>query len=211
MPLTRISYCCHRFDWFFLYWDSNIITSLRVSGVHIGECGVTWRCFSCTHLLAPSSKQTTRWQTIICSFSVVNHKQWTYATGRERKEDGKPCVTNVTIILFEITLRQTSLSFKQMFLQRPENINVLWGSRHNKQVTALSCAFCRPLMSAVLLRKLTNVPHEWSPITVNKRHRGTTWCKTAQNVSSRCPLQSDIEQIQNLFLMRQSLQAGLKR
>ena len=94
------------------------------------------------------------------------------------------------MILFEITLRQTSLSFKQMFLQRPENINVLWGSRHNKQVTALSCAFCRPLMSALLLRKLTNVPHEWSPITVNKRHRGTRRCKTAQNVSSRCPLQS---------------------
>ena len=37
-------------------------------------------------------------------------------TGRKRKEDGKPCVTSETIILFEITLRQTSLSFKQMFL-----------------------------------------------------------------------------------------------
>ena len=37
--------------------------------------------------------------------------QWTCATGRERKEDGKPCVTRVTIILFEITFRQTSLSF----------------------------------------------------------------------------------------------------
>ena len=48
----------------------------------------------------------------------------TYATGRERKEDGKPRVTSMTIILFEITLRQTSLSFKQMFLQRPQNINV---------------------------------------------------------------------------------------
>ena len=32
------------------------------------------------------------------------------------KEDGKPCVTNVAIIFFEITLCQTSLSFKQMFL-----------------------------------------------------------------------------------------------
>ena len=39
----------------------------------------------------------------------------TYATGRERKEDGKPRVTNVTIILLEITFRQTSLSFKQIF------------------------------------------------------------------------------------------------
>ena len=35
---------------------------------------------------------------------------------RERKEDGKPCVTSVTIILFEITFCQTSLSFKQIFL-----------------------------------------------------------------------------------------------
>ena len=38
-----------------------------------------------------------------------------YATGRERKEDGKPCVTSVTIILFEATFRQTSLSFKRNF------------------------------------------------------------------------------------------------
>ena len=29
-----------------------------------------------------------------------------------RKEDDDPCVTNVTIILFEITFRQTSLSLK---------------------------------------------------------------------------------------------------
>ena len=34
----------------------------------------------------------------------------------ERKEDGKPCVTSVTIILFEITFRKNSLSFKQIFL-----------------------------------------------------------------------------------------------
>ena len=59
----------------------------------------------------------------------LNHRttKWTYATGRAGKEDGKPCVTSVTIILFEITLRQSSLSFKQMFLQRPENINFKWG------------------------------------------------------------------------------------
>ena len=48
----------------FLYLDFNMITSLHVSGVHWGECGVTSRCFSCTHLLAPSSKHDTRWQTI---------------------------------------------------------------------------------------------------------------------------------------------------
>ena len=38
-----------------------------------------------------------------------------YATGRERKEDGKPCITSVIIILFETTFRQTSLSFKRIF------------------------------------------------------------------------------------------------
>ena len=44
---------------------------------------------------------------------------------------------SVTAILFEMILRQTSLSFKQMCLQRPEkteNINVEWGSRHTTQV-----------------------------------------------------------------------------
>ena len=48
----------------FLYWDFDMITSLQVSGVYWGDCGVTSRCFSCAHLLAPSSKHATRWQTI---------------------------------------------------------------------------------------------------------------------------------------------------
>ena len=38
-----------------------------------------------------------------------------YATGRESKEDGKPCVASVKKILFETTFRQTSLSFKGNF------------------------------------------------------------------------------------------------
>ena len=38
-----------------------------------------------------------------------------YATGRESKEDGKPCVASVKKILFETTFRQTSLSFKRNF------------------------------------------------------------------------------------------------
>ena len=75
---TRLALILHAADqdlvllpslWFILpvvllYWDFNMITSLHVSGVHWGECGVTSRCFSCTHLLAPSSKRATRWQTI---------------------------------------------------------------------------------------------------------------------------------------------------
>ena len=44
---------------------------------------------------------------------------------QERKEDGKPCVTSVTLILFAKTFRQTSLSFKQTFSQKTENINVM--------------------------------------------------------------------------------------
>ena len=46
-------------------------------------------------------------------------------------------MTTVTTILFEITFRQTSLSFKQIFLWKQENINAKWRSRHNMQVTAL--------------------------------------------------------------------------
>ena len=44
----------------------------------------------------------------------------------EIKEDGKPCVTRVTTVLFEEKkLLQTSSSFKQIFFcKRPENINV---------------------------------------------------------------------------------------
>ena len=42
---------------------------------------------------------------------------------------------SVTIILFEITFCQTSLSFKQIFCKRPENIK--WRSRQNTKVIAL--------------------------------------------------------------------------
>ena len=34
----------------------------------------------------------------------------------QKDSGGKPCVTSVTIILFEKSFRQTSLSFKQIFL-----------------------------------------------------------------------------------------------
>ena len=41
---------------------------------------------------------------------------WTYATEQEIKQDSKPCVTSMTIILFEEILPQTSSFFKQIFL-----------------------------------------------------------------------------------------------
>ena len=47
-----------------------------------------------------------------------------YATGRERKEEGKPCVTSVKIILFETTFRQTSLSFKWICFVKTVNVKV---------------------------------------------------------------------------------------
>ena len=47
--------------------------------------------------------------------------RWTYATGRKRKEDGKPCVTNVTILL-EKTFRQISPSDKQTFLKEQKTL-----------------------------------------------------------------------------------------
>ena len=52
-----------------------------------------------------------------------------YATGRERKEDGKPCVTSVTITLFEITFRQTSLSFKQFFCKDQKTLMLSFETR----------------------------------------------------------------------------------
>ena len=61
-----------------------------------------------------------------------------YATGRERKEEGKPCVTRVKIILFETTFRQTSLSFKRIFFVKTVNVEVRWISRQNKYVIVLS-------------------------------------------------------------------------
>ena len=48
-------------------------------------------------------------------------------------------MTSVTIILFEITLRQTSLSFKHFFWQRPQNITVKWGQHaRNSPATFVS-------------------------------------------------------------------------
>ena len=38
---------------------------------------------------------------LFCLFLCRPDKQWPYAIGRERIEDGKPCVTSVAIILFE--------------------------------------------------------------------------------------------------------------
>ena len=47
-------------------------------------------------------------------------------------------MTTVTTILFEITFRQTSLSFKQIVLKRPQKINAKCRSGHKMQVIALS-------------------------------------------------------------------------
>ena len=47
---------------------------------------------------------------MVLKFGLCCYYVSEYATGKERKEDGKPCVTSVTIILFEITLRHFPLN-----------------------------------------------------------------------------------------------------
>ena len=89
------------------------------------------------------------------SCTVTSTVVW-YATGWERKEDGKPCVTSVTIILFEKRFAEL-----HPFLNRSENINL--SEDHHKRSKNLAChvchtqAFCRHLLSPVLLRKLTMI------------------------------------------------------
>ena len=47
------------------------------------------------------------------------------SAGQERKDDDKPCVTSVTIILFEKTFHQTShIPLHRSFCRRAKNINV---------------------------------------------------------------------------------------
>ena len=49
-------------------------------------------------------------------YKVRVNSEFTQQDGRAKERDGKPCVTRVTISLFEKTFCQTSLSFKQIFL-----------------------------------------------------------------------------------------------
>ena len=48
---------------------------------------------------------------------ATNNSELTQQDGREKK-------TSLTKNLLEISFRQTSLSFKQIFLQKPENVDV---------------------------------------------------------------------------------------
>ena len=76
-------------------------------------------------------------------------------------------MTRVTIIFFQITFRQTSLSFKKIFLLKTRNINVKWRSDKTRQEIALSrlshTSVLPSFFPAVLLRKLTinsNIPRK---------------------------------------------------
>ena len=82
-----------------------------------------------------------------------NCGQFLLANLQDRNEEGKPCVPSVTIILFEINFCQTSLSFKQIFFKRPENINVKWRSwviaiSHMSIITSVLpySSSCRPVV-----------------------------------------------------------------
>ena len=50
------------------------------------------------------------------------------ATGRQSEEDGKPCVTGVTIILFEVHFAKLHFSLNRSCCKGPENINIKWRS-----------------------------------------------------------------------------------
>ena len=66
-----------------------------------------------------------KWQRQINRYptGLSTGQYWAYATGLERKEDGKPCVISVTMILSEKLFRRSSPYFKQVFFcKRPENI-----------------------------------------------------------------------------------------
>ena len=72
-------------------------------------------------------------------------------------------MTNVTIFLFETTFRQTSLSFKQIFLVEDQKTLTL-SEDHDKKASNSPVTFVTPkrfsgllLWRAVLLLNLTNV------------------------------------------------------
>ena len=84
--------------------------------------------FTSLFILTPQSDEgtsaishfTAKFSSLVTGAQIVN----TYARGREREEDGKPCVTSDTIILFEITFCQTSLFLNRSFCTKTENSNV---------------------------------------------------------------------------------------
>ena len=54
---------------------------------------------------------------IICELTL-------YATGQERKDDSKPCVTSVTIILFENPSAKLHIPLRIFFCRGAKNIDV---------------------------------------------------------------------------------------
>ena len=56
--------------------------------------------------------------------------------GRKNKEDGKPCVTSVTIIMFEIIIHQTSPSFSLFFFVKDQNIPMRFNKNQVANVTS---------------------------------------------------------------------------
>jgi len=63
-----------------------------------------------------------KWQRQINCYptALSTGQYWAYETGLERKEDGKPCVISVTMILLEKLFRRSSPSFKQVFFVKDQ-------------------------------------------------------------------------------------------
>ena len=62
----------------------------------------------------------------LCPLRMSASEYYTPTTNKSEltQQDGTAKKTSVTKNLLEISFRQTSLSFKKIFLQRPENVDV---------------------------------------------------------------------------------------
>ena len=75
-------------------------------------------------------------------------------------EDGKPCVTTMTTILFEITFAKLPFPLNRSLCKDQKTL--MLSEDHDIKCKLWPChvchaqAFCRPLLPAVLLRKLIN-------------------------------------------------------
>ena len=130
MSLTEAEFCSS-----YLWWTGN---ALKGSGWLIWIACLfdsllrSWNCVAGVVVknkkkplwssTKPSSKRMTRRYMAPKMYFIIAPSSTfslSHRTGEERRR--QPCVTSVTIILFETKFPQTSLSFKQIFLQKTRN------------------------------------------------------------------------------------------
>ena len=131
MSLTEVEFCSS-----YLWWTGN---ALKGSGWLIWIACLfdhsllrSWNCVAGVVVknkkkplwsnTKPSSKRMTRRYMAPNMYFIIAPSSTfslSHRTGEERRR--QPCVTSVTIILFETKFPQTSLSFNQIFLQKTRN------------------------------------------------------------------------------------------